>query len=109
MATKLETVLTEKKIDHRRLLVASRQLERLRFEDRAIKCVQRQVRKKEDGKLPEGLGKPRSGKPINKVTLRNALDGKKLSGATKTRLLRAVNTVLEQRKETPVSFEDLFA
>jgi len=108
MATKLETFLTKEKIDHRRLLSASHQLEKLRPGDRRIRLVQAQARKSEDAKKPEGLDKPRSGRPVTKVGLNNALAGKRLSGPHKTRILRAVNHVLELRKKTPVTLDALF-
>ena len=108
MATKLEAFLDKEKISARRLLSASRQLERLRAEDRRIKLVQKRARKSEDGKKPEGLAKPRSGRPVTKVTLENAVRGKCLSSAAKTRILRAVNRVLEQRKKDAVALDALF-
>ena len=108
MATKLDKYLADNGIDHRRLVVASRQLERLRVEDRRTRLTLKQARKSEDGKKPEGLTKPRSGRPVTDVSLRKALAGKDLSGATKTRILRAVNRVLEQSKKGTASLEDLF-
>ncbi len=109
MATKLEAFLTDQKIDHRRLLTASRQVERLRPEDRAIKLVQKQTRKKEDGKLPDDLKKPRSGRPVTTVGLARAMAGdSRLSSAAKARILRAVNAVLSQRKKDEVKLIDLF-
>jgi len=108
MATKLETFLTEKKIDSRRVLVVSRDIERLRPEDRAIRLALRLARKAEDGKRPEGLKKPRSGRPVSKTTLSKACTGKRISPIARTRILRAVNRILEQRKNKPVSVSDLF-
>jgi len=108
MATKLDTFLNDNKIDHRRLIYASRQIERLRPADRAIKLVQHQARLKEDAKKPEGLDKPRSGRTITSVGLRNALAGKSISGPMKNRMLRAVNRILEQRKKSAVELTDLF-
>jgi hypothetical protein len=108
MPTKLETFLNENKIDPRRLLATSRQLERLRPEDRAIKLKQAQARRSEDAKKPEDLGKPRSGKPITEPTLNAAIAGQSVAGPKKTRILRAVNAVLEQRKKDPVKLHDIF-
>jgi hypothetical protein len=108
MATKLEKYLTDNGIDHRRLVAASHQIERLRDEDRRTRLVMKQARKSEDGKKPEGLTKPRSGRPVTDVSLRKALAGKPVSGATKTRILRAVNRVLEQKKKGAASLADLF-
>jgi len=108
MASKLETFLNENKIDTRRLLATSRQLERLRPEDRAIKLKQAQARKSEDAKKAEALPKPRSGRPVTERALRIALAGESVSGPQKTRILRAVNRVLEQRKKDPVGLHQLF-
>jgi hypothetical protein len=108
MATKLETFLKDNKIDPRRLVATSRQIERLRPDDRRIKLEQRRARKSEDGKKPEGLGKPRSGRAVSHTTLRQAVAGTRASGPTKTRILRAVNRVLEQRKKPAVTLAALF-
>jgi hypothetical protein len=108
MPSKLETFLGEKKIDPRRILAASHDLERLRPEDRRIRLTQRQARKSEDGKKPEGLGKPRSGKPVTEIGLSRALAGTPVSGPTKTRILRAVNRILEQKKQEAVTLTALF-
>lgn len=106
--TKLATFLEEHKIDQRRILSASNQIERLRSEDRAIRLTQAKARKSDDGKKPEGLAKPRSGRPITAIGLSNALEGKSVPGPQKTRILRAVNRILEQRKKDPVGIEALF-
>jgi hypothetical protein len=108
MANKLEAFLSDNKIDSRRLLTASRQLERLRPADRATKLAQRQARKREDGKLPEGLKKPRSGRPVTTVGLENAFADKRLSGPAKNRILRAVNAVLALRKKDAIALDALF-
>ena len=50
MANKLVTFLTKNKINEKRLIGASRQIERLRPEDRAIRLKQSQARKSADGK-----------------------------------------------------------
>jgi hypothetical protein len=108
MATKLEAFFTEKKIDPRRVLAASERLERLTPPDRAIKLAYRQARKKEEGTKPTGLGERRSGRPVTATTMGKALAGKPLSGAAKTRILRAVNRILEQRKQEAVALSALF-
>ena len=108
MPTKFETFLSDNKIDPRRVLSASRQIERLRPEDRRIRTQLAKARRSEDGKRPEGLAKPRSGRPVNPKTLSDALSGAKLSGAARTRVLRAVNRVLEQKKQDAVTIDALF-
>jgi hypothetical protein len=108
MATKLEAFLKENKIDQRRLVAVSRRIERLQPDDRAVKLKQRQARKSDDGAKPEGLKKPRSGRPVTAVALDKALAGKPISGPQKSSILRAVNRVLEQRKGKPVTLAALF-
>jgi len=109
MATKLEDFLKERKIDTRRIIAASADLERLRPEDRAIKLAQHKARTSED-KKKEGLAakKPRSGRPITERALNAALQGKPISGPQKTRLLKAINRILEQKKQEPATLYTLF-
>lgn len=111
MATKFESFLSEKKIDARRILAASHDLERLRPEDRAIRLAKRIARKSEDGgKKKEGLAaqKPRTGRPVTERAISAALSGKGVSGPMKTRILKAVNHILEQKKQEKVDLRALF-
>ena len=111
MATKFEDFIKEKKIDPRRILVASAEIERLHAEDRAIKLAKRVARKSEDpAKKKEGLAgkKPRSGRPVTQRAIDAAVVGKSISGPQKTRLLRALNRVLEQKKLDPIELAVLF-
>jgi hypothetical protein len=105
--------LTTENIDPRRLLVASRQLERLRPEDRAARLKKRLGRK--SGETPaapaageEAPPKRRSGRGVTPRLLTTAQSGGPLSGAQKTRLLRALNRVLEQKKKEPVDLRKVF-
>jgi hypothetical protein len=109
MATKIEDFLKEKKIDPRRLLVASAEIERLRPGDRAIRLAKRNARKSED-KKKEGLAaeKPRTGRPVTQRALTAALGGKQISGPQKTRILRALNHVLAQKKLEAVELVAVF-
>ena len=111
MASKFEAFLKEKKIDPRRVLAASAKLERLRREDRGIRLERRLARKTEEGakkKEGEAAVKPRSGRPVTQRALSAALAGKPISGPAKTRLLRAVNHVLEQKKQGKAELKNLF-
>jgi hypothetical protein len=111
MATKLEDLLKEKKIDPRRILSASAEIERLRREDRAIRLAKRVARKAEDpAKKKEGLAahKPRTGRPVTQRAIDAAIAGKQISGPQKTRILRALNHVLEQKKLDKVEIAALF-
>ena len=110
MPSKLQTFLTENKIDQRRLLAVSHNLESLRPEDRAIRLVKKQGAKAE-GELKEKAktaGKTRSGRGLNPVTLGKIFTGKPITGPTRTRVLRAVNAILEARKAEKVELGVLF-
>ena len=56
----------------------------------------------------EKPGKPRSGRPATSRALAAAAAGKTVSGPTKTRLLRAVNVLLEQKKKSATDLKTLF-
>lgn len=110
MATKIEDFLKEKKIDPRRILAASAKIERLQPADRAIRLAKRLARSSEDAaKKKDAAGKkPRSGRPITDRTLSAVLQGRPVSGPAKTRVLRAVNRLLEQKKQEKVQLSALF-
>lgn len=107
--TKFAVFVQTQKLDPRRILIASRALEALRPEDRAIKLGKRKARASEGGDgAPKETRKPRSGRPVTHRALRAALEGGQLSGPTKTRILRAVNHLLDQKKRSPVDLRALF-
>ncbi len=112
MTTKFGEFIADKKIDVRRLLVASRKIETLRPEDRAVKLAARLAKKSEDGggAKPESTqrAKPRSGRPVTQRSVDAALKGLPLTGPQKNRLVRAVNRVLEQRKQDVIDLRALF-
>jgi len=107
--TKFATFLKDKKVDPRRILVISHKLESLQAEDRVIRLAKRKGRKAEgDAKGPAETRETRSGRPITPRSLEAAISGKAISGPTKTRLLRAVNALLEQKKLDKVDLRVLF-
>lgn len=117
MASKFEQFLKDNKIDPRRILVASEKVERLRPEDRALRLARRRSKagdapkadaSKAEGEEKSAPKKPRSGRPITGRLLAAATGGKTVPGPAKTRLLRAVNHVLEQKKKQPVDIKALF-
>lgn len=110
--TKLSDFLKKQKIDSRRVLVASRDIEQLRREDRVIKLAKHRA-KSDDEAAKEAAKeaaakKPRSGRPVSLPTLARAIEGGSLSGAAKTRIVRAVNAVLTTKKKSEVTLRDLF-
>jgi hypothetical protein len=113
MASKFAEFISSQKIDPRRLLVVSKQLESLKLEDRQIKLSKRKKGDDDSSKSGEegekkAPSKPRSGRPVTRRLLTAATEGGKLSGPGKTRLLRAVNRILEQKKQDPVDIRALF-
>jgi hypothetical protein len=112
MANKFAQFLQDNKIDPRRLIVASKQIEQLRPEDRAAKLAKRQAK---GGKAPaaaEGEAKEptkrRSGRPVTPRLIAAATAGKPVTGPAKTRVLRALNRVLEQKKKKAVELKVIF-
>jgi hypothetical protein len=107
--SKFAQFLASKKLDARRLIAASHALERLQPEDRKIKLNKRLAKKAESPEnAPKETRKPRSGRPVTQRAMDAALAGKTVSGPTKTRILRAVNHLLEQKKQEKVELKALF-
>ena len=109
---KLEDYLKKNKIDARRVLGASKGLERLQAEDRKIFAAKKKAKGGDDAakEAAKELAskKPRSGHPVTAPSLNKALAGKGVSGSTKTRIVRAVNAVLAAKKKPEATFADLF-
>jgi hypothetical protein len=106
--SKFAQFLATKKLDARRIVAASHLLEGLQPEDRTIKLNKRLAKKAEGDTGPKETRKPRSGRPITPRALAAALSGGSLSGPTKNRILKAVNHVLEQKKQEKVDLRTLF-
>jgi hypothetical protein len=107
--TKFAQFLSSKKLDRRRIVIASKQLESFLQEDRVIKLNKRNAKKAEGGEgAAKETRKPRSGRPVTNRALDAAMVGKAVSGPTKTRILRAVNRLLEQKKQAKVELKALF-
>jgi hypothetical protein len=107
--TKFASFIAAKKLDTRRIVGASRKLEGLRPEDRTIRLNKRRARTAESSEgVAKETRKPRSGRPVTDRAMHAALKGGDLSGPTKTRILRAVNHLLEQKKLEAVDLRALF-
>jgi hypothetical protein len=111
MSSRFSEFLSTEKIDPRRLLAVSRKIERLRPEDRQIR-LKRRLSKGKDAPAADAAAappaKPRSGRAVTPRQLALATSGGTLSGAQKTRLLRAINHVLEQKKKEPTDIRKVF-
>jgi hypothetical protein len=106
--TKFANFIASKKLDKRRILAVSHRIERLRPEDRIIKLTKWQARSAEGDAAKKETRKPRSGRPVTDRAMEAALTGGPVSGPTKTRILAAVNALLEQKKQEKVELKTLF-
>ncbi len=106
--TKFATFLKDKKVDPRRILAASHALESLKAEDRIVRLAKRKARGVEDKKGPVDTRESRSGRPVTPRSIDAAMTGKSVSGPAKTRLLRALNAVLEAKKLEKVDLRAIF-
>lgn len=111
MPSKFSQFLEKNKIDARRLLAASRRIERLTPDDRALKLGKRLAKQSgtppAEGKL-DAAKKPRSGRPVTARLVQEASLGKPLAGPAKSRLLRAVNHILTQKKQSLAELKAIF-
>jgi len=111
-ATKFAQFLKDNKIDPRRLLVVSKRIERLQPEDRKIKFAKQKSKGEAAPAAADGEkkapAKPRSGRPVTPRLVQAATNGKPVAGPAKTRLLRAVNRILEQKKKPAVELKSVF-
>jgi hypothetical protein len=116
MASKFSEFLDKNKLDTRRIVAASKKLERLRPQDRAQKLALRRSKaagaaapgapaEGAEAKKPE---KRHTGRPVTPRLVESVRLGKPISGPAKTRLVRAVNRILEQKKQKPVDVRALF-
>jgi len=106
--SKLSDYLKKHKVDERRLLPASKQLEALQPEDRKIRLA-RVMAKGGDEKAKELAAKPRrSGRALSAPALRRALAGTALPRRARGRIVRAVNAVLAHKSKTEAKATDLF-
>lgn len=107
--SKLSDFLTKNKIDSRRVVLASERLESRTAEDLQLAKTKKAMK---DGKVEKNEDvmkqKPRSGRPVTGAAMTKAIGGQTVSGPTKTRIVRAVNAVLAQKKKPEIGLRDLF-
>lgn len=107
--SKLGDYLKTNKIDTRRVLGASRSLEQRTSEDRqliATKALMKAGKKeKDEATLAK---KPASGRHVTAPMMDRALAGQAVPGPVKTRIVRAVNSLLTAKKKPEVKLHDLF-
>jgi hypothetical protein len=107
--SKFAQFIASKKLDVRRIMAASQRLERLLPEDRAIRLNKRRAKAGEGGEnAPKETRKAKSGRPVTDRAMQAALAGGSISGPVKTRILKAINHLLEQKKQEKVDLRLLF-
>lgn len=107
--SKFAGYLQENKIDPVRVVYASEQIEKFTVADRAIKLAKRQARGKEDDAAKAARAKkPRTGRPVTVQLVTRAIKGEALTGPQKSRILRAVARIAEQKKLGDVAITNLF-
>ena len=107
--SKLGDFLKTHKLDARRVVLASRHLERRTTEDKLLVAKKAAIKAgKSEKDEAVTKQKPRSGRRVTQPALDRALAGESVSGPTKNRIVRAVNVVLTTKKKPEVGFRDLF-
>ena len=108
--TKLADTLKKHKIDARRLVAVSKDLEGLRPEDRKIKLLKVQAKAGDEKAKAATAEKKevRGGRTLAMPAINAAVNGEAVTGPTKTRILRAVNHVLTAKKQKEVTLKDIF-
>ena len=109
--SKLSDWLKKNKVDARRVISVSRSLEALQPEDRKQKALRAKVKggQASDEEKEKAKTKPRSGRPVSPPTMSRAIAGQTIPGPAKTRIVRAINAILEVKKKgTTVQLKELF-
>jgi hypothetical protein len=106
--SKLSDYLQKHKIDARRIIAASKDIEALRPEDRRIRLA-RVAAKGGDESAKELAGqKRRSGRAVSRPTIARAMAGNPLTRKARARIVRAVNAVLAYKSKGEAKATDLF-
>jgi len=108
--SKLSDYLQKHKIDARRIVAASKGVERLQPEDRKVRLAREQAKGGDETAKELAAKKRRSGRSVTKPTIDRAIAGKPLPRRTRSRVLRAVNAVLalKSKGKTEAKVADLF-
>src|SRR5689334_6083680 len=107
--SKLGDLLKKHKIDPRRVISASRDLERRGPADRKLardKALLKAGKIEKNDELAKA--KPKSGRPVTAPMMTRAVDGQTVPGPVKTRIVKAVNELLKAKKQTEIGLRDAF-
>lgn len=100
--------LKSKNIPDAQLIGVSNQLERLTPADRELLRKREAARKGEKKYTEEGIAKPRSGRGVKQETLVEAHAGKPLARKVRSKILKAVNTILKRRGQEEAKIDAVF-
>jgi len=107
--SKFAGYLKENKIDPVRVVYASEQIEKFTPADRRIKLAKRLARGKDDDAAKAAKGqKPRTGRPVTLPLVTKAVKGGDVTGPQKSRILRALVRIAEQKKISAPELSNLF-
>jgi hypothetical protein len=108
--SKLSDYLQKHKIDARRVVAASKGVERLQPEDRKIRLAREQAKAGDEAAKELAAKKRRSGRALSHPTIARALAGETLTRKSRARVVRAVNAVLASKTKgkTEAKPADLF-
>jgi hypothetical protein len=106
--SKLSDYLNKQKIDPRRVLATSKELEALRPEDRKIRLARVNAKGGDESAKELAAQKRRSGRPVSRPAIARALAGGKVTRKTRARIVRALNAVLAHKSKGEAKPADLF-
>lgn len=95
--SKLSDYLKKHKIDPRRVVAASKELEALRPEDRKIRLARVMAKGGDESAKELAAQKRRSGRAVSRPAIARALAGGAVTRKTRARIVRAVNAVLTHK------------
>lgn len=103
-------VLQSRSLTPEQILRMSARLEKVQNEDRELIRKRAEKRRRTPNKSYEevGIAKPRSGRVLQPGHLAAAMEDKPVPGPVRTKLLRAVNALVEKKGGQPLRTTDLF-
>lgn len=107
--TKLGDTLKKHKIDPRRVISASHDLERRLPADRKLtrdKALMKAGKLEKNEEITKA--KPRSGRPVTAPMMDRAVGGQTVPGPVKTRIVKALNSLLKAKKQPEIGLRDVF-
>lgn len=106
----LQKFFEEKKLSAKHVAIASRRIEAFKEGDDALRSKRAAKRRNEpDKKYAElNLAKPNLGRGVSEKAVAVAVAGKPVARKVRSKILRAVNTILASKKQPAVDMKALF-